>query len=81
MHLVFLPKFYITIVSNLSWVFQSSQEKSKAMAVQIYLEGMERGGGGRGGEEGGGVGRACRYTRSIMVYEKMVYMVRLKIFE
>ena len=48
MRLVFLPKFYITIVSNLSWVYQSSQEKSKTMAVQIFLEGIKRGGGGGG---------------------------------
>ena len=52
MHLVFLPKFYITIVSNLSWVLQSSQEESKTMALQIFLEGME-------GMEVGGGGRVC----------------------
>ena len=34
MYLVYPQKFCIAIVSNLSWVLQSSQEKSKTMATQ-----------------------------------------------
>ena len=34
MHLVYPPKFCITVVSNFSWVLQSSQEKSKTMVMQ-----------------------------------------------
>ena len=34
MHLVYPPKFYITIVSSFSWVSLSSQEKSKTMVMQ-----------------------------------------------
>ena len=32
------PKFYITTVSNFSWVLQSSQEKSKTMVMQNFGE-------------------------------------------
>ena len=35
MQLVYTPKFCITIVSNFSWVLQSSQEKSKTMLCKI----------------------------------------------
>ena len=31
------PKFCITIVSNFSWVLQSSQEKSKTMVIQFFF--------------------------------------------
>ena len=36
MHLVYRPKFCITIVSNFPWVLQSSQEKSKTIVMQNY---------------------------------------------
>ena len=36
MHLVYPPKFYITIVSNFSWVSQSFQEKSKRMVMENF---------------------------------------------
>ena len=45
MHLVYPPKFCITIVSNFSWVTQSSQEKLKTTVKHFFL-------GGRGGEGG-----------------------------
>ena len=32
----FPPKFCITVVSNFSWVLQSSQEKSKTMVTQKF---------------------------------------------
>ena len=35
-HLVYPPEFCITIVSNYSWVLQSSQEKSKTMVMQSF---------------------------------------------
>ena len=44
MHLVYPSKFCITIVSNSSWVLQSSQEKSKTMVMQNFGGGV--GGGG-----------------------------------
>ena len=44
MHLVYPSKFCITIVSNSSWVLQSSQEKSKTMVMQTFGGGW--GGGG-----------------------------------
>ena len=43
MHLVYPPKVCITIVSNVSCVLQSSQEKLKTMVIQF-------GGGGGGGK-------------------------------
>ena len=39
------PKFFIAIVSNFSWVLQSSQEKSKTM-IMHFFGGREGGGGG-----------------------------------
>ena len=48
MHLVYFPKVCITIVSNVSCVLQSSQEKLKTMVIQFG----GGGGGGGGGEEG-----------------------------
>ena len=36
MNLVYPPKFCITIVSNFSWVLQSSQNQSKTMVVQNF---------------------------------------------
>ena len=36
MQLVYAPEFCITIVSNLSWVLQSSQEISKTMVMQNF---------------------------------------------
>ena len=56
MHLVYPSKFCITIVSNSSWVLQSSQEKSKTMVMQTF-----------GGWVGGGGEARC-----IIVYVKMV---------
>ena len=35
-HLVCPPKFCITILSNFSWVLQSSREKSKTMIMKIW---------------------------------------------
>ena len=37
MHLVYPTTFYRTIVSNFSWVLQTSQEKSKTMVMQPFL--------------------------------------------
>ena len=48
MHLVCLPKFYITIVTNFSWVLYSSLEEWKIYA--FFLEGA---GGWVGGKQGG----------------------------
>ena len=45
MHLVYPPEFCITIVSNFSWVLQSSQEKSKTIDMQFFFR--EGGGGTR----------------------------------
>ena len=36
MHFVYPQEFCITIVSNFSWVLQSSQEKSKTMVMQNF---------------------------------------------
>ena len=36
MILVYVPKFYITIVSSFSWVLQSSQGRSKTMVTQKF---------------------------------------------
>ena len=47
MHLVYSSEFCITVVSNFSWVLQSSQEKSKTMDMQFFFSG---GGGGVGGQ-------------------------------
>ena len=33
------PKFYITIVSNFSWVLQPSKQKLKTMVTQIWWGG------------------------------------------
>ena len=54
MHLVYPSKFCITIVSNSSWVLQSSKEKSKTMVMQNFGGGV---GGGGGGGGGGGVSK------------------------
>ena len=43
MHPVHAPKFCITVVSNFSWVLQSSQGRSKTMVMHNL------GGGGGGG--------------------------------
>ena len=47
MHLVYprVKKNCITIVSNFSWVLQSSLEKSKTMVMQFFLVGGWGGGG------------------------------------
>ena len=58
-HLVYPPKFYITIVFNFSWVLQSSYEKSKTMDMKIFFFFLSfflffflcGGGGGDGGGE------------------------------
>ena len=42
MHLVYPPKFCITIVSNFSRVTQSSQEKLKTTVMHSFLGGGER---------------------------------------
>ena len=48
MRLVYPPKVCITMVSNVSCVLQSSQEKLKTMVIQFFW-----GGGGEGaGEQG-----------------------------
>ena len=44
MHLVYPPKFYITIVSNFSWILQSFQKKSKIMVIQKNFFEERRGG-------------------------------------
>ena len=60
-HLVYPPKFYITIVFNFSWVLQSSYEKSKTMDMKIFFFFLSfflfffvcgGGGGGDGREKG-----------------------------
>ena len=50
MHLVYPPKVCITIVSNVSCVLRSSQEKVKTMVTPFLWGGG--GGGGGGGEQG-----------------------------
>ena len=42
MHLVYPPKFCITIVSNFSRVTQSSQEKLKTTVMHFFLGGEGR---------------------------------------
>ena len=42
-----LPKFCITILSNFSWVLQSSQEKSKTVVNQFLFWGAGGGGGNK----------------------------------
>ena len=42
---LFTPQICIAILSNFSWVLQSSQEKSKTMVIQNFLF-LEEGGGG-----------------------------------
>ena len=44
MNPVYLQKFCITVVSDFSWVLQTSQEKSKTMVMQNFFFG---GGGGK----------------------------------
>ena len=43
MHLDYPPEFCITVVSNFSWILQSSQEKSKTMDMQFFFGGGEQG--------------------------------------
>ena len=42
MHLVYAPKFNITIVFNFSWALQSSQEKSKTMVIYAKFGGINK---------------------------------------
>jgi len=55
MHLVYPPKVCITIVSNVSCVLRSSQEKVKTMVIQFVCVGGEW----RGGRAGGGKRVVC----------------------
>ena len=43
MHLVYRPKFCITMVFNFSWVLQSSHEKSETMVTQNFRETIDKG--------------------------------------
>ena len=49
MHLVYPPKFYITIVSNFSLELKSSHEKAKEIVMHFFFLFGGGGGGGGGG--------------------------------
>ena len=48
MHLVYPPKFCITVAFDFSWNDWNTQEKLETMFMQFFFFGGKGGGGGRG---------------------------------